>query len=269
MRINNVNRSFFNREQNKLQNALLKLSSAQRINSSADDAAGLAISEKLSSRIRGFKTAGRNVQDSMSALNVADGAGDRVTEILHRQRELSLQATNGTLSDDDRAMLDTEYQQLNEQIEDIARNTEFNQQNVADGTGLGDGNQNTTTGPDGGDTVEMPQVDFTRDNLGITDTGIGTLEDARNSLGAIDSALENVSDQRSGIGAAINRFSSTVANLETAQVNAAAAESAIRDQDMARGIAELTRNQLLNESGRRAFSMFSQISSDHVMNLLQ
>ncbi|MGM0444080.1 MAG: flagellin [Fibrobacterota bacterium] len=269
MRIGNFSGALYNRSQKNLQSALMKLSTAQKINSASDNAAGLAIAEKMNSRVRGFKVAGRNVQDSMSALNVEDGAGERVTDILQRQRELALQAGNGTLSDQDRSLIDKEYQQLNSQIEEIAQDTEFNGQQVADGTELASGDDTTTSGPDGGDTINMPQTDFSLQNLGMDGSSVATGDDAQAALSSIDEALENVGQQRAEIGSTVNRFSSAVNTIQTAELNTVAAESVIRDQDMAKGIADLTKNQLLNQTGNRAFSMFRKISSDHIMNLLQ
>ncbi|ERP31270.1 flagellin [Chitinivibrio alkaliphilus] len=269
MRIGTTGNSLFNRNQRSLQSALMRLSTAQRINTASDDASGLAISEQLSSRVRGFRTAGRNVQDAMSAMNVSDGAGERVTDILQRQRELALQAGNGTLSDRDREMMDREFQQLNQEIEEISQNTEFNTQNVAQGSDLTDGNQEISAGPDGGDTIAIPEVDFRPETLGMDTATIATTADAQEALQSIDAALEQVSDQRSEIGSTINRFSTAISTIQTAETNTTAAESAIRDQDMARGIAQLTQEQLLSESSTQAFSLFREISSDHIMNLLQ
>lgn len=273
MRIGIQSQGLFPTRQKKknkdLQSALLKLSTAQRINSASDDAAGLVIAEKLSSRIRGFKAAGRNVQDAMSALNVSEGATDRVTEMVQRQRELALQASNGTLSDDDRALLNTEFQQISSEINRIANDTEFNGQKVTNGTELADGTSEVAAGPDGSDTINLPGINLTTDTLGLTGIDIGTGAGAEAALTALDGALENISSQRAEIGATTNQFGSIINTLQTAEVNTVAAESVIRDQDMAKGISELIKQQLLSKSGNKAFSMFNRISNDHVMNLLQ
>lgn len=262
------NKAALEKSNKRLSDVLEKLSSGKRINRASDDAAGLSISEQLNAQIRGFKMAGRNVQDAMSALNVSDGATDRVTEIVQRQRELALQASNGTLSDDDRALLNTEFQQLTSEIDRIANDTEFNGQKVANGTELGSGTSEIAAGPDAG-AVNMPGVDLTVDNIGLNGVDISTAANASNALASLDSALENISTQRAEIGATTNQFGSIVNTLQTAEVNTVAAESVIRDQDMARGISELIKQQLLGNAGNKAFSMFNRISNDHVMNLLQ
>ncbi len=252
----------------RLSEVLEKLSTGRRINRASDDAAGLAIAERLGSQIRGFKMAGRNAQDAMSALNIADGASQEVGSMLQRQRELALQARNGTMNDSDRASLNEEYQQLGEEINRISESTTFNNQNVANGTELGDGTAEIAVAEDGS-TVTLPGVDFSTGTLGSAGTDISTAAGAESAVGSLDTAFENLGTQRSSIGASSNRLESTVNSLMTAEINSTAAESVIADQDMAMGIAQLARDRLLSESSTRAFSVFNKISSDHIMGLLQ
>jgi len=257
------------RTNRSLQKILEQLSTAQRINRASDDAAGLAISEALRTQVRGFKMASQNVNDAMSALNIADGVANESSAILQRQRELAIQARNDTLTDDQRQQLDVEYQNLTEELNRIAEATDFNTQEVANGEGLADGNAVIQAGPGAGDSVTLPQIDVTADALGVTGTSVATATDAQNAIASIDNALASLNTQRSTVGATVNRFVSTSNNLSVAQINTQAAESVIRDQDFAAGLAELTRQRLLQEGGIQAFSRFQEISANHLIGLLQ
>lgn len=252
-----------------LSKILEKLSTAKRINRASDDAAGLAIAERLSSQIRGFKMASNNVSDAMSALNIADGASTEIQSMLQRQRELSLQARNDTLTDDQRQSLDVEYQNLNEEIDRVARGTQFNTQDLNNGQGLASGNAVIQSGANAGDIVTMPNIDMTTASLGTAGTSIADSASAANALSSIDGAISSMGSSRSTIGAMTNRFESAHNNLMVAETNTQAAESVLRDQDMAMGLAELTRNRLLQESGMHAFQRFNEISANHILGLLQ
>lgn len=264
-----LNKGALERSNKRLNEVLEKLATSKRINRASDDAAGLSISEQLNAQIRGFKTAGRNVQDAMSALNIADGASGQVSDLVQRQRELAAQARNGTINDDQRAVLNQEYQQLTEEINRIADSTQFNRQNVADGTEFSAGDAEVQAGANAGETITMPTVDLRSDTLGITGGDISTAAGAEAAIGLADTAIDVISGQRSNIGSMVNRLTSTSNNLMTAEINSEAADSLIRDQDMAMGLAELTRQQILNQTGTKAFGMFNKISSDHIMGLLQ
>ena len=253
----------------QLKKILERLSTAHRINRASDDAAGLAVSEQLRSNIRGFKMASRNVQDAMSALNITDGSATQISDMLQRQRELAVAARNDTFSDADRQNLDNEYQALTQEIERIAQGTEFNTQDTANGTGLGSGTANIQAGEEAGDQITLPQVDFTAATSGITGTSIATSTDAATALESIDGALQSLNEQRSTVGATINQFDSTVNNLAVAAINTQAAESVLRDQDMAEGIAELVRQQLLNEGGMAAFRRYNEMSRNHILGILE
>ena len=252
-----------------LSEILEKLSTARRINRASDDAAGLAIAEQLSSQVRGFKMATRNVSDAMSALNVSDGASTEIQSMLQRQRELALQARSDTLTDTNRQQIDVEYQNLTQEIERIAQGTEFNTQDVANGQGLSSGNAQIQVGPNAGDTVTLPNVDISAAGLAITGTSIADSASAANAISAIDSAIDIMGVQRSAVGAMVNRLESTQNNLMVAEVNTTAAESILRDQDMAMGLTELTRSRLLQETGMRAFQRFNEISANHILGLLK
>jgi flagellin len=252
----------------ELQKILEKLSTAQRINRAADDAAGLGVSEQLRSNIRGFKMATQNVEEAMSALNIADGSGNQISDLMQRQRELAVAARNDTLTNTDRQAMDVEYQQLTQEIDRLAQGTNYNRQNTSNGTGLGSGNAVIQAGAEAGDQMALPRIDFTAASSGLAGTSIATSAGAQNALTSIDTALQSLNQQRSTVGATINRFTSTVNNLSVAMVNTQAAESVLRDQDMAEGIAELTKQQLLREGGISAFQRFNEMSRSHIMGLL-
>ena len=252
-----------------LSKVLEKLSTAKRINRASDDAAGLSISEQLTTQVRGFQMASNNISDAMSALNIADGASTEISSMMQRQRELTLQSMNDTLTDDQRSQVDVEYQQLTSEIDRVAEGTQFNTQNLTNGEGLADGNSVIQAGANANETIDIPVVDMTAASLGIAGTGVSTQASATAALSSIDTAMASLGEQRSSVGALVNRFEHASNNLDVAQVNTTAAESVLRDQDMAMGLAELTKNRLLAETGNKAFSHFKQISSNHILSLLQ
>ncbi len=262
------NRAALNKTNERLSSVLEKLSSGKQINRASDDAAGLSISEQLNAQARGFKMADRNVHDAMSALNIADSASSSVSELVQRQRELAGRARNGTLTDDQRSILNQEFQQLSEEVNRIAESSKFNNQNVANGSELSDGSAEIQVGADAGETTALPTVDLRTDTIGTTGADISTAAGAEAAMTLMDDALSEIGTQQSSIGAMTNRLTSTSNNLNTATVNTEAADSLIRDQDMALGVAELTRQQILSKSGNAAFKMFNKISSDHIMGLL-
>ena len=252
-----------------LQKILERLATAQRINRASDDAAGLGISERLRTQTRGFKMAERNVEDAMAALDSSDGTANETASILQRQRELALAARNDTLTNEQRKGLDTEYQQLNQELDRIAGAATYNTQGVAAGEGLASGDAQVQVGANAGEQLALPAVDVSASALGVGGTSVASGADAANALSVIDTALANLGTQRSTLGATVNRLESTRNNLSVAMVNTQAAESVLRDQDMARGLADLTRTRLLQEGGIRAFSRFQQISANHLLGLLQ
>ena len=253
----------------ELSKVLRSLSTGLRINTASDDAAGLAVSEQLRSQIRGFKMAQQNVTDATSALSIADGTGGQVSDILQRQRELALQSKNDTLTNQDRQGIDTEYQQLNAEMTRITSAAQFNGQPVASGQGLASGAAQVQAGANAGDQVSMPYVDMTAAGLSMAGTSVATSAGATAALDKINAAMSQVNTQRSTIGAMTNRFESTVTNLNVSEVNTQAAESVLRDQDMAVGLAQLTRSKILNQSGSMALSRFNEISANHLFALLK
>jgi len=256
------------RTSKELNRILERLSTSIRINSASDDAAGLSISEELTTRIRGYKMASQNIENSISAFAIADGAGKAVSEILQRQKELAVQASNATLKDADRIAIDKEFQSLSQEIDQISQSASFNKQGVAAGEGLASGSAVIHSGSESTDQITMPQIDLKTAIIGTSKISLLTQEDAVKAIGSLDEAISSVNQQRSTLGSAVNRLESTINNLSVAIINTQAAESVIRDQDMAAGLVELTRQQLLQEGSRRAFSRFKTINSNHILGLL-
>lgn len=253
---------------NSLKKTMHKLSTGLAINKASDNAAGLSISENLRSQIRGTSQAQRNTLDGLSMLRTADGAAGEVGSMLQRQRELAMQARNGTMTDDDRSALNAEYQQLGEEINRIAESTTFNGQNVANGSELGDGNAELQVGANEGDTITVSPVDFRTSTLGAAGGDISTAAGAEAAVGLADTGISTLSEQRSDIGALSNRLESTVNNLINNEVNTQEAESLIRDMDMAAGVSGMIRDQILNQSSTQALSTFNDINRSNVMSLL-
>lgn len=260
--------SAIKKSNSQLKKILTRLSTAQRINKASDDAAGLSISEMLRTNIRGYKMATRNIEDAMSALNISDGTGDQVSDMLQRQRELAIAARNDTLNDNDRQILNQEYQALTGEIGRITSGTQFNRQRTADGTELGSGQSIIQSGPEVDNQIILPEINYTEISTALSSTSVATSTNAQDTLTEIDKIIQNLNEQRSTIGATMNRFNSAVNNLSVSMINTQAAESVLRDQDMAEGISELTRQQLLNEGGIRAFKRFNEISRYQVMGIL-
>jgi flagellin len=213
--------------------------------------------------------ADQNVASAMSALNIADATGGQISDMVQRQRELALQANSDTLTNQQRQGLDTEYQALTQEINRISGSAQFNTQTVANGQGLASGNAQIQAGANAGDQIQVPQTNMSAAALGITGTSIATGAGAQTALSKLDNALNTLNTQRSTIGSMVNRFESVQNNLSVANINTQAAQSVIQDQDMAAGLAELTKTKLLLESGTQAFSRYNEISANHLFGLLQ
>ncbi len=245
-----------------LSKSLERLSSGLRINRAGDDAAGLAISEKMRAQIRGMKQAIRNAQDGISVIQTAEGALAEVHNMLNRMRELTVQAGNSTLTNKDKQKLNDEFFLLSEEITRIAETTEFNTMVLLSGKFAEGGAIDGITlqiGPNSGQTLKVYVGDMRATTLGVEaskdgpDTGLfigsgSTSDNINDALTAIDKAIEDVSAQRAALGASQNRLEHTIQNLSITVENLAAAESRIRDADMAAEMAEFTKNQILLQS---------------------
>lgn len=244
-----------------------RLSTGLRISTAADDAAGLAISERFRAQIRSTQQAERNALDGISMVQTGEGALNEVSNILIRLRELSIQAANGTVSATDRGTLDQEFQDLINEIDRIASSTSFNGVNLLDGSGsqitfqVGIG---TTVGID---TIQLTTANALSTTLGLSSLSL-TSTDMSVVLDAVDQAVDTVSAIRGAFGAAQNRLNSTVANLRIQAENQQAAESRVRDVDVAAETANLTRNSILQQA---AISVLSQanVQPQAALTLLQ
>ena len=226
------------------------------------------MSQELDSQARGFKVASDNVSDAASALNITQGVANQTADILQQQRDLALQASNGTLNDSERQSINTEYQQLTQQLDQQANSAQYNTQGVANGTGLAGGNSQIQAGPNAGDAVTAPQVNLTSKALGIAGTSVATAGQAQTAIGSIDNALKNLNSQQSAVGAFSNRLDYENDNLNTEAINTQSAESVISDEDMARGATDLSTQLLLNQTSTAAFAMFNNISQNNILGLM-
>ena len=216
---------------NATSKSLEKLSSGLRINKAADDAAGLAISEKMRSQIRGLDMAERNTLDAISLIQTGEGALNEVHSILQRMRELSVQAGNGTLKAEDKTAIQSEIGQLIAEVDRIAKTTQFNSQNLLNQTGGTGGEFTFQIGANASETLKVKIEKMDTATLGINSIDVTT--NAAQSITDLDTAIATVSKQRSELGAYQNRLEYTTTNLQTANENLTSAESRIRDIDMA------------------------------------
>jgi flagellin len=228
-----------------LNKSLERLSSGLRINVAADDAAGLAIAEGFRSQVRGTQMAQRNAQDGVSLMQTAEGALSETTNILQRVRELAVQASNGTQSTENREAINQEVLQLLEQIDDIAVDTEFNGIRVLSSA------QTVTlqSGAYTSQTLVIAVSGSKTSELGVSQVRVSTVAGAVSALSTIDTALKSVNTLRSKLGAYQNRLEFTINTLAIQEENAAAAESAIRDANIASETIQFTRNQILVSAG--------------------
>ena len=238
------------------ENTLSKLSSGSRITRAADDAAGLAISEKLKAQISSVNQANRNANDGISMVQTAEGGLDEISNMLTRLRELSIQSASDTVGDTERTFTNMEYQNLKQEIERISQVTEFNGVKLLNGEGEKLDFQIGVNNNDFQDRITY-DVGFSNakiESLGIGDITVETKDGAQTALANIDSAIEKVSGQRANLGAIQNRLISTSKNLEITNENLSAANSRIRDVDYAMASAQNAKNNILNQAGTSVLS---------------
>ena len=251
----------------RLQGNYSRLSSGLRIATAADDAAGLAISEKMRSQIRSYAVAGRNAQDGISLVQTAEGALNEVSNILSRMRELSVQAANGTMSLTDRQTTDVEFQSLMDEIQRVAMSTEFNAIELLQG---GTADIQVGIGTAAYDQVTVNLVDTTTGVTGLNIAGMNVLDVAASQLSitAVDQAIDLVNTARGELGASQNRLQSVFSSIMNVRENLSAAESRIRDVDVAWETADLTRNTILQQA---AVSVLAQanVQPQLALSLLQ
>ena len=247
-----------------VQVSVQRLSSGLRINSAKDDAAGLAISDRLRSQVRSIAVAIRNSQDGTSLSQTAEGGLAQIGDILTRMRELSTQSANGTLAQTDRDALDSEFTQLKDEIDRISKVTEFNGTKLLDGS-LSDG---ITLQVGFRNVAANDQITIKLDKAANTSAsgldiagGINTQANAQNMLYTLDTAIGSVSSMRGTLGAVQNRLTSTISNLSITSENLSAADSRIRDADFAQETATFTRNQILVQSATAILAQANQLPS--------
>jgi flagellin len=269
----NTNISSINAQRNLTQStealsrSLERLSSGLRITRASDDAAGLAISERLRAEVRAYEQASRNALDGISLLQVAEGALNEVSGILVRLRELAIQSANGTLGAAERTTVNQEAQDLVAEIDRVAAVTSFN------GTLLLDGSAPTVdfqvgSGSTANDVISVTGVDATATGLGVNAIDLSTQAGASAANGVIQTAIDNLTGLRGGFGTAQNRLESTIRSIAVAIENTAAAESRIRDVDVASETAKLTRAQVLQQAGISVLAQ-ANVSAQNALALLR
>lgn len=244
-----------------------KLSSGLRINRAGDDAAGLAISEKMRGQISGLNQASRNAQDGISLIQTAEGALDETHSMLQRMRELSNQAANGTNTDEDRQNIQSEIAQLQTEITDITNKTEFNTKKLLNGALSKDGVK-FQVGANSGQTITVNIKNMTAASLGVATLSTSTQTKASAALKKIDDAINKVSSQRANLGAVQNRLEHTISNVENSSENLQSAESRIRDTDMAKEMMNLTSKNVLAQATQAMLAQANQ-KPNQVLSLLQ
>ncbi len=244
--------------------SLEKLSSGYRINRAGDDAAGLAISEKMRAQITGLETAQKNAEDGISLIQTAEGALTEVHSMLNRMVELATQSANGIYTDTDRAKLTSELNALSAEITRISDETTFNDTKLLNGSL----NAQLQIGDTASQTLAVAVSDVDAAGLGLSAVSIGTVSGANAAISTIKSAIETVSTQRSNLGALQNRLEHTINNIGVTAENMTAAESRIRDVDMAKEMTAYTKNNILVQASQAMLAQANQVPQG-VLQLLQ
>jgi len=263
---------YMRQNQDKMNVSMNRLSSGKRINSAADDAAGLAIATRMRARQSGLEKASQNTQDGMSLIRTAESAMNSVSNILTRMRDIAVQSSNGTNTDKNQSALQKEFAELQEQINYIANNTEFNDQNLLAGTAAS-GTVIKIETLDSSSSAQQIAITIANTSVGSLGVGstaasIGTSTAALAAISSIDAALQTVAANRATLGATLNRLDRNVENLNNQATNMASSASQIEDADMAKEMSEMTKYKILNEAG---ISMLSQANQtpQMVSKLLQ
>ena len=241
-----------------------KLSSGYKVNRAGDDAAGLSISEKMRSQIRGLNKASSNAQDGVSLIQVAEGALNEVHSILQRMNELATQAANDTNTTVDRNAIQKEINQLSSEITRIQSTTQFNTMNLLDGQFTG---KNLQVGSLAGQSIQISISNMSASAISVNNLKVSSFSSAGSAMTKIQKAIDKVSEQRSYLGALQNRLEHTIANLDNVSENTSAAESRIRDVDMAEEMVEYSKNNILAQAGQSMLAQANQ-SNQGVLSLL-
>jgi len=242
---------------NALSTSMERLSSGMRINSAKDDAAGLQISNRLTSQINGLGVAQRNANDGISMAQTAEGALGESTNILQRMRDLSVQSANGSNSSADRASLQKEVAALTEELTRISDTTKFGDTGLLDGTMSG--GVDFLVGANAGETITITIADLDAAALSVDSLSVSSQTGASGAIATIDAAIKTIDDQRADLGAVQNRFEHTISNLANIEENVSASRSRIRDTDFATETAAMTRNQILQQAGTSILAQANQL----------
>jgi flagellin len=242
-----------------------KLSSGYKINRAGDDAAGLTISEKMRSQIRGLNKASDNAQDGVSLIQVAEGALNETHSILQRMNELATQAASDTNTTSDRNAIMSEMDQLQSEITRIQSTTQFNTMNLLDGSFTG---KNLQVGSLSSQKITISISNMDAGSLNVTGLSVSSYEEAGSAMDKIQSAISKVSEMRSNLGALQNRLEHTISNLDNISENTSSAESRIRDTDMADEMVQYSKNNILAQAGQSMLAQANQ-SNQGVLSLLQ
>ena len=248
---------------NALDKSLERLASGSRINHAADDAAGLAISENLRATIRGTRQAKRNAQDGISMIQVSEGGLNEISNMLVRLRELSIQSSSDTIGNTERGFADREFQSLKAEIDRISNVTEYNGTPLLNGkTGIYEVQVGIHNSPLMDRVVyDGEKSDSSVGALKLNEEGVSTKQGAQMSLGVLDEALNHVNTVRAGLGALQNRLQATINNLAISDENLSAANSRIRDTDMAEEVSEMTKNNIMMQAGIAVLSQANNTNS--------
>jgi flagellin len=243
-----------------LSQSIERLSSGLRINRAADDAAGLAVSESMRTQLRGLQQAERNSQDAISLIQTAEGGLQEVTNVLSRMRELAIQAANeGTMDTTQRGYLHQEFDLLESELNRIVNVTEYNGQALIDGTVSGGISFQIGMRNSDNDRISVALQSVTATSLGLNDEALSTASQAQAAISALDAALTTVNTQRGTLGATQNRLEMTISNLLNMEENLSAADSRIRDADIAEESAKLSRAQILEQAGTSVLAQANQL----------
>ena len=244
-----------NSSQSSLNVSMRRLSSGLRINSAKDDAAGLAISDRMTSQIRGLNQAVRNAQDGISMAQTAEGALQETTNLLQRMREIAVQAANDTNTDEDRDSLDAEFQQLVSEIDRISTDTQFNNQVLLDGSS----SENVFhVGANEDQTISLTIGDMDSTALSVNTIDVQDQSNANDAISTIDTAIASVDTERGSLGAIQSRLESTIANLTNVSENISASRSRILDADIAMETSAMTKNNILQQAGVSVLAQANQ-----------
>lgn len=258
-----------NKVNKESQESFSKLSSGERITKSADDAAGLAISEKMKGEIRSAKQASRNANDGISMVQVAEGGLNETSNILTRMRELAVQSASDTIGDTEREMSNLEYQQLKSEMDRISQVTEFNGKKLLSGDDEKIEFQVGTKSDEFNDRIALDRsgLNASNESLGVASLEVSSKQGAQDSMAALDSAIQKVSGQRAILGSVQNRLTSTTSNLATYTENMSSANSRIRDVDYAEETAKQARNQIISAAGTSVLAQ-ANVSGQNALKLI-